>query len=90
VTFLKRLARREKVWEAHREHYYQRIVRMGLGHRSAALIGYAVMAACAVFALLGRGQSPAFQAAAFVAGSVLLGAMALWVDRQWSRHAGKP
>jgi UDP-N-acetylmuramyl pentapeptide phosphotransferase/UDP-N-acetylglucosamine-1-phosphate transferase len=90
VTFLRRLARREKVWEAHREHYYQRIVRMGLGHRSAALIGYAVMAACAVFALLGRGQSPAFQAAAFVAGSVLLGAMALWVDRQWSRHAGKP
>jgi UDP-N-acetylmuramyl pentapeptide phosphotransferase/UDP-N-acetylglucosamine-1-phosphate transferase len=86
VTFLRRLARREKVWEAHKEHYYQRIVRMGLGHRSAALIGYAVMCACAIFALLGRGQSPALQLAAFAAGSALLGMLALWVDVRWSRH----
>jgi UDP-N-acetylmuramyl pentapeptide phosphotransferase/UDP-N-acetylglucosamine-1-phosphate transferase len=90
VTFLKRLTRREKVWEAHRDHYYQRIVRMGLGHRSAALIGYAVMAACAAFALLGRGQSPALQLVAFAAGSALLGGLALWVDLRWSRYAGKP
>jgi UDP-N-acetylmuramyl pentapeptide phosphotransferase/UDP-N-acetylglucosamine-1-phosphate transferase len=90
VTFLRRLTRREKVWEAHRDHYYQRIVRMGLGHRSAALIGYAVMAACAAFALLGRGQSPALQLVAFAAGSALLGCLALWVDLRWSRYAGKP
>jgi UDP-N-acetylmuramyl pentapeptide phosphotransferase/UDP-N-acetylglucosamine-1-phosphate transferase len=29
VTLLKRMARREKVWAAHRQHYYQRLVRMG-------------------------------------------------------------
>ena len=33
VTFFKRVARRERVWRAHREHYYQRMVRMGFGHR---------------------------------------------------------
>ena len=88
VTLVKRLARREKVWQAHREHYYQRIVRMGMGHRGAALLGYGVMAGCAALALAGRGQPPAFQAAAFGAGSALLGAMALWVDLRWSRHAG--
>jgi UDP-N-acetylmuramyl pentapeptide phosphotransferase/UDP-N-acetylglucosamine-1-phosphate transferase len=87
VTFLKRALRREKVWEAHRDHYYQRIVRMGLGHRSAALIGYAVMAACALLALLGRGQPPVLQAAAFGAGTVLLAALAAWVDLRWSRRA---
>ena len=86
ITFLRRLARREKVWEAHREHYYQRIVRMGLGHRSAALIGYAVMCGCAAFALVGRTQAPALQLAAFAAGSALLGGLALWVDVQWSRR----
>jgi UDP-N-acetylmuramyl pentapeptide phosphotransferase/UDP-N-acetylglucosamine-1-phosphate transferase len=86
VTFLRRLARREKVWEAHREHYYQRIVRMGLGHRSAALIGYAVMCGCAAFALIGRTQAPGLQLAAFAAGSALLGALALWVDVRWSRR----
>jgi UDP-N-acetylmuramyl pentapeptide phosphotransferase/UDP-N-acetylglucosamine-1-phosphate transferase len=89
VTLIRRLARREKVWEAHREHYYQRIVRMGMGHRGAALLGYAVMAGCAAFALAGRAQPPAMQAAAFAAGSALLGAMALWVDLRWSRHAAR-
>ena len=89
VTFLRRLARRETVWEAHKEHYYQRIVRMGLGHRSAALIGYAVMCACAAFALLGRAQSPGLQLGAFAAGAALLGAAALWVDVQWSRRGAR-
>ena len=41
ITLLKRLARRERVWRAHRDHYYQRMVRMGLGHRGTALAGYA-------------------------------------------------
>src|SRR3954462_12253522 len=88
VTFLRRLARREKVWEAHKEHYYQRIVRMGLGHRSAALVGYAVMCGCAALALVGRAQAPSLQLAAFAAGSALLGAAALWVDLRWSRRRG--
>jgi UDP-GlcNAc:undecaprenyl-phosphate/decaprenyl-phosphate GlcNAc-1-phosphate transferase len=87
VTLLKRLARGERVWKAHREHYYQRIVRMGLGHRAAALIGYAVMLFCAGMALLGRGEAPVVQAAAFLAATFVLGAMAVWVDRRWARFA---
>ena len=87
VTLVKRLLRREKVWRPHRDHYYQRIVRMGLGHRAAALIGYIVMAICAAAALLGRGQPPVLQALAFGAGTAVLAAMALWVDRRWARFA---
>lgn len=89
ITFLKRLVRRERVWEAHRDHYYQRIVRMGLGHRAAALIGYGVMAFCATAALVGRGQSPMLQAAAFGAATLVLAAMAIWVDRRWAGFAGR-
>jgi UDP-N-acetylmuramyl pentapeptide phosphotransferase/UDP-N-acetylglucosamine-1-phosphate transferase len=33
VTLLRRALRGEKVWQAHRSHYYQRMVQMGLGHR---------------------------------------------------------
>jgi hypothetical protein len=33
VTLLRRALRGEKVWQAHRTHYYQRMVQMGLGHR---------------------------------------------------------
>jgi UDP-GlcNAc:undecaprenyl-phosphate/decaprenyl-phosphate GlcNAc-1-phosphate transferase len=87
ITLLKRLALRERIWRAHRDHYYQRIVRMGLGHRASALIGYAVMAFCAVAALLGRSQPPAMQAAAFGLATLVLALLAYWVDRRWARFA---
>jgi len=51
VTLLARLSRRERVWEAHRGHYYQRLVRMGVSHRSLALLEYAVMAGAALSGL---------------------------------------
>src|SRR5207248_1198403 len=33
TTLLRRLMRGEKVWQAHREHYYQRLVLSGWTHR---------------------------------------------------------
>ena len=32
ITLARRLVRGERVWEAHREHFYQQAVRRGLGH----------------------------------------------------------
>jgi UDP-N-acetylmuramyl pentapeptide phosphotransferase/UDP-N-acetylglucosamine-1-phosphate transferase len=32
ITLLRRLARGERVWQAHRQHFYQRAVQRGLGH----------------------------------------------------------
>ena len=90
ITLLKRAVRGERVWRPHREHYYQRMVRMGMGHRATAWAGYAVMAACAGAALLGRNQAPALQAAAFAAASLLLAALALWVDLRWARFLRQP
>jgi UDP-N-acetylmuramyl pentapeptide phosphotransferase/UDP-N-acetylglucosamine-1-phosphate transferase len=87
VTLLRRLVRGDKVWNAHREHYYQRMVRMGLGHRRTALLGYAVMALCAGAALVGRNQAPWLQALAFFGASTILGALAVWVDLRWARFA---
>jgi UDP-N-acetylmuramyl pentapeptide phosphotransferase/UDP-N-acetylglucosamine-1-phosphate transferase len=87
VTLLKRLARRERVWQPHRDHYYQRIVRMGFGHRASALIGYGVMVLCAAAALTGRSQPPAMQAAAFGLATLALALLAYWVDRRWARFA---
>jgi UDP-N-acetylmuramyl pentapeptide phosphotransferase/UDP-N-acetylglucosamine-1-phosphate transferase len=51
VTLIRRLAAGEKLWEAHRTHYYQRLVQSGWGHRGTVLREYALMAACAVSAL---------------------------------------
>ena len=33
VTLARRAWRRERIWEAHRSHYYQRLHRLGAGHR---------------------------------------------------------
>jgi UDP-N-acetylmuramyl pentapeptide phosphotransferase/UDP-N-acetylglucosamine-1-phosphate transferase len=87
VTLLRRLIRGDNVWKAHREHYYQRMVLMGLGHRRTALLGYAVMALCAGAALAGRNQAPWAQALAFFGASAILGALAVWVDLRWARFA---
>jgi len=52
VTLLRRLIRGERVWQAHRTHYYQRLVQLGWGHRKTALRGYALMLACAASAVV--------------------------------------
>jgi UDP-GlcNAc:undecaprenyl-phosphate GlcNAc-1-phosphate transferase len=87
VTLLRRLIRGDKIWKAHREHYYQRMVLMGLGHRRTAFLGYALMALCAAAALAGRNQAPWVQALAFFGASAILGALAVWVDLRWARFA---
>jgi UDP-N-acetylmuramyl pentapeptide phosphotransferase/UDP-N-acetylglucosamine-1-phosphate transferase len=86
LTLLRRLVRGERVWQAHREHYYQRLVRLGAGHRGTALAAYALMLVCAAAALYARDQAPAVQALAFAAAcAVLLGAGA-WIDVRWARQ----
>jgi UDP-GlcNAc:undecaprenyl-phosphate GlcNAc-1-phosphate transferase len=44
LTAIKRLLRGRRIWEAHREHIYQRLHRTGVSHAGVTL-GYAVMAA---------------------------------------------
>jgi UDP-N-acetylmuramyl pentapeptide phosphotransferase/UDP-N-acetylglucosamine-1-phosphate transferase len=43
ITFLRRLMRGVPVWQAHREHFYQRLVIQGWPHRRATLL-YAALA----------------------------------------------
>lgn len=86
LTLIKRLLRRERVWEAHREHYYQRLVRMGFGHRGTAWIEYGAMAGCAGTALLARTAATEMQLAALGAATFALVAIAVWIDVRWARH----
>ena len=37
-TLIRRIARREKLWEAHRGHLYQRLVSSGYSHRTVSLL----------------------------------------------------
>jgi UDP-N-acetylmuramyl pentapeptide phosphotransferase/UDP-N-acetylglucosamine-1-phosphate transferase len=52
ATVLRRAMRGERIWRAHREHYYQRLVLAGWTHRRTVTVEYGVMACCGLLALL--------------------------------------
>jgi UDP-N-acetylmuramyl pentapeptide phosphotransferase/UDP-N-acetylglucosamine-1-phosphate transferase len=52
VTLIRRVFQRKRIWEAHREHYYQRLVLSGWSHRQTVLVEYAVMIVCGGLAVL--------------------------------------
>ncbi len=86
LTLARRALRGERVWQAHREHYYQRLVQSGWSHRRVALVYYVVMLAaggCA-FSLLGQGFA-AWLGALVVWASVYV-LIAFIIDRHWQRH----
>ncbi|MDN7675966.1 glycosyltransferase family 4 protein [Burkholderia oklahomensis] len=84
VTLLRRLLRGEKFWQAHREHYYQRMVRLGIGHRRTALYWYAVMFTGIIAALWVSGQPVWLQWGGVVAWLAVLSLMGVAVDIRWS------
>lgn len=59
ITLLRRLRRGEKVWRAHREHYYQRAVQDGMSHAAVVrviLVGNLALAGLALGAESGLGS----------------------------------
>ncbi|MDR1529363.1 MAG: hypothetical protein LBS40_03040 [Burkholderiales bacterium] len=51
ITLIRRLLHREKVWEAHKTHYYQKLVQLGAGHRGTLLVYGVSMIGCSMSAV---------------------------------------
>jgi UDP-N-acetylmuramyl pentapeptide phosphotransferase/UDP-N-acetylglucosamine-1-phosphate transferase len=85
VTLVRRALRRERIWEAHKDHYYQRLVRMGWGHRNTALAEYALMLSCGIAGFAALASSPATQASVIAAAALAYFTLARAVDRAWLR-----
>jgi UDP-N-acetylmuramyl pentapeptide phosphotransferase/UDP-N-acetylglucosamine-1-phosphate transferase len=81
VTLAKRVLRGEKVWQAHREHYYQRMVRSAFGHRNTALAGYGLMLAAAASAMWAVKQDAFIQLATCIAWVAAYAAIMLLSDQ---------
>lgn len=83
VTLMQRALRREKVWQAHREHFYQKLVRMGWTHRRLAFAEYALMLVCSVsaFALMQANMTTVTIGLCALGGMYLILIHA--VERQW-------
>ncbi len=89
LTLLKRIGAGERFWEAHNNHYYQRLVRMGWGHRRTALAEYALMLACGTTALWALREPLYLQLCALIGLVALHATLALWVDYAWRRREKK-
>jgi UDP-N-acetylmuramyl pentapeptide phosphotransferase/UDP-N-acetylglucosamine-1-phosphate transferase len=85
VTLLRRLLRGEKFWQAHREHYYQRMVRLGLGHTRTALYWYGVMLTGIIVAMWALGRPTPQQWAILAAWYGVLACLGAIVDVRWRR-----
>jgi UDP-GlcNAc:undecaprenyl-phosphate/decaprenyl-phosphate GlcNAc-1-phosphate transferase len=84
-TLLRRMLRGEHFWQAHREHYYQRLIRMGWGHRRTALTEYALMVGVIASALAALRQSQQVQILILAGWSFFYGTMMVLIDTRWRR-----
>jgi UDP-GlcNAc:undecaprenyl-phosphate GlcNAc-1-phosphate transferase len=83
LTLARRLFSGARVWEAHRDHYYQRLVQLGLGHRGTALAEYALMGVCGMAALWIMTLTVTLQYAALTVAAVLYATLIVVIERAW-------
>jgi len=86
-TLLRRLMRGEPVWQAHRSHFYQRLVLAGWSHRRTVLWSYLVMGACGATAVASLDMSERDQGLVLAAWAIIYAAIGLRV-RLAERAAG--
>lgn len=83
VTLAQRLRRGERFWQPHRTHYYQRLVRMGLGHSGTAKIYLSAMVGCAASAVVVQLSAPGCGPGVLAAWALVFLLTGRRVDRRW-------
>jgi len=83
VTLLKRTLNRKKISEAHREHYYQRLVLIGWGHRNVALFEYSLMLAAGASAIGWLNHSTEWPWILFLIWGSIYSSLMLFLDYRW-------
>ncbi|MDD3352216.1 glycosyltransferase family 4 protein [Zoogloea sp.] len=89
VTLLQRALRRERVWQAHRTHYYQRLVQLGFGHRRTALLAYFLMAGSGASAVGMLRLDFSWQWALITIVLLMHFLLGLGIDVAWRRHLAR-
>ena len=85
LTLAKRLLRGERVWEAHKEHYYQRLHQLGAGHSGTLLCFSVLMVGTTASALVTLATDPGVGWGVTAAWTMGLCALFSGIDYHW-RH----
>lgn len=86
LTLARRALRGERVWEAHNVHYYQRLLRLGAGHRGTLVLYAASMLGTAASAVACLRYAPSLGASFLLVWLLVMGALFLAIDYHWRRQ----
>jgi len=86
LTLLYRLLRGARVWQAHREHYYQRLVQMGWGHGRTLALYSALMVAIAASGLIAIARAPEAGIVLLIGWSAILALVFAVIEYHWRRR----
>jgi UDP-N-acetylmuramyl pentapeptide phosphotransferase/UDP-N-acetylglucosamine-1-phosphate transferase len=89
TTLFKRVRRGERLAQAHRTHYYQRLVQMGWGHRNTAIVEYALMILAGISALWGMTLDAQAQGNLLAWWAAIYIGLMMWVDWRWKQYEVK-
>ena len=81
-----RIFRGEKFWQAHHQHFYQRMIGSGWSHRRLALWAYLLMVACGGTALSMRESESTPTTMVLLAWVLVYAGLLHFVQRRWQRH----
>lgn len=84
LTLLRRIARRERFWLPHREHCYQRLVRLGWRHGAVAWLYFGLMAGTGATALLLLPERSRLGWWALSCWLAVFAALAYWLACRWA------
>lgn len=85
VTIFARQLRGERIWLAHRSHYYQRLIRLGMGRRRLVLLEYGVMLGAALSGLMLL-LRPNWAWGLGMIWLLIYALLLMLIDQQWRRH----
>ena len=83
TTLFKRLINGEKLSQAHRSHYYQRLVQLGFGHKKTAIMEYTLMLLCSISALILLKLSKTSIACGLIVWAIIYLILAINIDKAW-------
>jgi UDP-N-acetylmuramyl pentapeptide phosphotransferase/UDP-N-acetylglucosamine-1-phosphate transferase len=86
ATLVRRALAGERLWHAHRDHYYQRFHQLGAGHRGTLAVHVVAMLATAATALACRAFAPGVGPAALLAWCIGHAVAFAAIDYHWRRR----
>jgi len=89
VTVLRRAWQRKRIWEAHRDHYYQRLVVSGWGHRKTMVAEYVLMLTCGLSAIVYYRVGETWRLAILM-GWIVTYVILAWAIRKAEQHPREP